>query len=662
MVEIRVGGETLDMSGGFSINVEDSNPIFNERGSQSLPATVPATSRNLRLTGFPTCPDAALSPMNGNGRCVVADGIYIRSGKINVTEASSSEGISFNIGFDNSIAYQEWAGKALADLKDLPVLAPDIDRQEDLMEILTGIYTHGDPQIEPLALFPLAVGCESVEESVSDNEKRTLDYWELLNMPTDHGLEPPNKVFRVIDGVATEVSVPNYYGVTPFIRVWKMLELVFGDLGYRIESNPFREDVELARLVVLNNSADVCCRGSVKYSELMPDVTVSEFMNALYVRFGLVYNINAEERVVSLAFIKDVIARSAAFELEPIAENPPKIIYDAPQYVKLSAQTSLDGAAVATERFEDYVKGFPLDKIMVGLEAANWEWDRGRGSWNLHNGITPIAPSGGSSAPSGGVALSDAGRLALELPGCGWYKLDCYNETKKESSSSFFMWDPAPADLDPLELSSDDEWVPLRYVDVKKDHKDPGLFSGYVPFFSAGSRHYHSYVKSSDGSADTEKGVTTPLAFVFALTGSEIAPEGTIGRTTPYSEMAAGEDLGRFISFPDGSEHTLSLLFQFKGGLFDRFWRGYDEILRHNGRTIEISARFRKQDLMAFDMFTPVTVKGVRCLVSTLSYSLPAAGYVRVDMSLIPVVTQGIYDISSEQNIPDVFNSSGSGI
>lgn len=58
---------------------------------------------------------------------------------------------------------------------------------------------------------------------------------------------------------------------------------------------------------------------------------------------------------------------------------------------------------------------------------------------------------------------------------------------------------------------------------------------------------------------------------------------------------------------------------------------------------------------MAFDMFTPVTVKGVRCLVSTLSYSLPATGDVRVDLSLIPLSTQGIYDISVEQNIPDIF-------
>ncbi len=655
MVEIRMGGETLDMPCDFSMTVEDSNPIFNERGSQSLPATLPATSRNLRLTGFPTRPDAALPPVGRNGRCVVADGIYIRSGKVNVTEASSLEGISFNVGFDNSIAYQEWADKALSTLKGLPVLEPDIDRQEDLMEILTKIYKNGDPQVEPLAVFPLAVGCESVENSISDNEKQTLNYWELLNMPTDHGLEPPNKVLRVIDGVATEVSVPNYYGVTPFVRVWKLLEIVFGDLGYRIESNPFREDVELARLVVLNNSADVCCRGSVKYAELMPDVTVSEFMNALYVRFGLVYNINAEKRVVSLAFIKDIIKRGPAFELEPMTETPPKIIYDTPQYLKLSAQTSLEGASVATERFEDYVKGFPLDKIMVGLEAANWEWDRGRGSWNLHNGISPASPSGGSSSTAGGVALSSSGRLALELPGCGWYKLDCYNESKKESSSSFFMWDPAPADMEPMELCSDDECVPLRFVDVKKDSLDTGLFSGYVPFFAAGSRHYHSYVKSSDSTAETETGVTTPLAFAFALTGSEIAPEGTVGRVTPYSEMAAGKDLGRFISFSDGSEHSLSLLFQFKGGLFDRFWRGYDEILRHNCRTIEISARFRKHALMAFDMFTPVTVKGVRCLVSTLSYSLPATGDVRVDLSLIPLSTQGIYDISVEQNIPDIF-------
>lgn len=45
MLEIRINNEPLDIPAGFSVEIEDTNPIFNERGSQSIPATVPASAK-----------------------------------------------------------------------------------------------------------------------------------------------------------------------------------------------------------------------------------------------------------------------------------------------------------------------------------------------------------------------------------------------------------------------------------------------------------------------------------------------------------------------------------------------------------------------------------------------------------------------------------------
>ena len=50
MIKILIKGEALDLPEGFSMAVEDTNPIFNDQGSQSIPATVPPTRRNNRLT------------------------------------------------------------------------------------------------------------------------------------------------------------------------------------------------------------------------------------------------------------------------------------------------------------------------------------------------------------------------------------------------------------------------------------------------------------------------------------------------------------------------------------------------------------------------------------------------------------------------------------
>lgn len=121
MIEIRINGESLDLPEGFSMQVDDSNPIFNDRGSQSLPATVPVTARNVRLLGAPFRLDAASDPNDPATMADVVCGAYLRRGTINVIGAGREEGISFNIGFDNSTAYAAWESRKLSELSGLPV-------------------------------------------------------------------------------------------------------------------------------------------------------------------------------------------------------------------------------------------------------------------------------------------------------------------------------------------------------------------------------------------------------------------------------------------------------------------------------------------------------------------------------------------------------------
>ena len=104
-MQVKTNGGTLDLPSGFSIEIEDSNPIFNERGSQSIPATVPATRRNIRLLDAPHRLDAGTDPNYPEKTAEVVDGAYIRRGTMNITEAGKTEGITFNVGFDNSTAY-----------------------------------------------------------------------------------------------------------------------------------------------------------------------------------------------------------------------------------------------------------------------------------------------------------------------------------------------------------------------------------------------------------------------------------------------------------------------------------------------------------------------------------------------------------------------------
>lgn len=679
MLEIRINNEPLDLPAGFSVELEDTNPIFNERGSQSVPATVPATPVNERLLAFPSRIDTGEDPNKPERVAVVSDGAYIRRGMVNVTTAGKAEGITFNIGFDNSTAYNRWSDKKLSELSTLPTIqGRDVGFENGvtgIIDYLSSLYTRPKPDRDPLAVFPLAVGNESIQV-----DSNTKIYWEVLNAPASGGgLRTPTNVKRVIDGQVTDVTVPEGYCISPFLRVWRLLELVFADLGVTIVSNEFRTNPEFARLVVLNNAADAVCIGALRYSDLVPDCTVSEFLNALWVRFGLTYNINFDTKRATLRFLRDIIASRAAREITGLTTGPELINYEARQYVKLSAKTSLEGAAPATERFEDFIKGLDVGGVHLGTHVSQWTFiDDGSGDGGRWDGDVrddywepddpdypdPEPPdpdypdpdddrddgrdddrgdyySSRAAAPAAKSAANTSNTfLAREFITGTWYKLDSSNRKVRESSSSFFNWDPATPDLDALDLSSDDECVPIMRVNTV-GLGTGNYFNDKCPAYLTGARHYHSYIKGSENAKDS--GESTPLAFAIAYTiGGK-----TFGRINPE-----GED-GQPLTMDDGSHPTLSLLFQFKDGLFVQFWAAYDEILRHGNRSVEVPARIDKMEFLRLDTLTPVVFRGVRCLIDTLTYQLPTGKDIQTDITLRTISTHGNYNIKQEQNVPD---------
>lgn len=673
MIEIKTEGQTLDLPSGFSIEIEDSNPIFNERGSQSVPATVPASRRNCRLLAAPHRLDTDVAPNNPERTAEVVAGGYMRRGTMNVTDAGRSEGITFNVGFDNSTIYAKWSKRKLSELSNLPTYkaadqsAPLVNLCDELLRV----YRSANPRTDDFAIFPLAVN----NESVTQNEVETT-YWEVLNtVDKSTGLRQPTKVKRVLDGEVTEVTVPEGYCISPFLRVWRVLELIFTDIGARILRNPFKEDMDLARLVVLNNAADSVCRGVIDYSDLMPDCTVEEFMNALWVRFGLVYNLNENTGTVTLELLRDIITKPAALAFDPMMTGHEIITYAAPQYVKLTAQTSIEGAAPANERFEDFVRGLDVTTVSQGDDVRSWalvgSGDSARWDHDLSMGDSWIdgdpdsdrdypdpeppepdydrdddwgtyrAPSMRAATTAGDSTVTTSGKtfLAREFVTGDWFRLDAANNSTRASSSTFFNWDPQPEGLEAMELSSDDECVPIIRV------KTTGLEAGNAidakcPGYLVGARHYHSYIVGSEDADNS--GDSTPLAFLFAYTKDR----ETIGRISPE-----GND-GKPMKLDDGSTPTLSLVFQFADGLFAKFWAGYDELLRHGNRSVTVPMRMGKAELNRLNMFDVVTLRGIRCLIDTASYSLPGGREVPVEMKLRTVQPHGRYNIREEQNVP----------
>lgn len=594
MLKIKTNKGYLDLGGDFTVQIDEKSPVMNDRGSQTVPVTVPCTGNNAKITGFAHRLDMGVKPMNEDQACTVLDGVYKRTGKINIVSAGKKEGITLNIGFDNSEAYSAWKAKKLNAIT-LPVKEYSSVNSlcAHLQQVLGGYQTD-------YAVFQIMTGNDS-----KDNQS----YPKYLNYITP--VSEGSKVYKLryqartetflVNGTPTAVTLPEGYGVTAFLYVWRVLELVFSEFGYTITENPFKTDKQLYNLVILNNAADCCVKGKLSYADLMPDCTVEDFLNALYVRFGLVYNVSSDTKTATLRLIRDIVDDVPDIDLSRSLTDEPLITYETARQMKLSAKTSFTGAAPSVERFEDYLKDQEvarLARVDVSQRVIHLNYEETTGRW---------------------------------------FKWDEDNKRLTYSSSSFFSWDRKSDSIEDNELTSDDECVPMDFA--PNDILSPQYLADYV--------HRYTYLKTSSNNddEDSEK-VETPLSFVFAFTSSQNS-KYPFGSVLPYT--SEGEE----VILKDGSKHTISLLFQYKNGLFINFWKKYDAIIRHSFNQVEANTLLPVHQLMSMDILTPVALRGQYLLFDGLSYSLPANKIVPVDLTLRTLRLIAPYNLDEEHFIKD---------
>jgi hypothetical protein len=594
MLKIKTNKGYLDLGGDFTVQIDEKSPVMNDRGSQTVPVTIPCTSNNAKIIGFAHRLDMGVKPMNEDQACTVLDGVYKRTGKINIVSAGKKEGITLNIGFDNSEAYSAWKAKKLNAIT-LPVKEYNSVNSlcVHLQQVLGGYQAD-------YAVFQIMTGNDS-----KDNQS----YPKYLNYITP--VSEGNKVYRLryqartetflVNGTPTAVTLPEGYGVTAFLYVWRVLELVFSEFGYTITENPFKTDKQLYNLVILNNAADCCVKGKLSYADLMPDCTVEDFLNALYVRFGLVYNVSSDTKTATLRLIRDIVDDVPDVDLSRSLTDEPLITYETARQMKLSAKTSFTGAAPSVERFEDYLKDQEvarLAKVDIGKRVIHLNYEETTGRW---------------------------------------FKWDEENKRLTYSSSSFFSWDRKSDNIEDNELTSDDECVPMDFA--PNDILSPQYLTDYV--------HRYTYLKTSSNNddEDSEK-AETPLSFVFAFTSSQNS-KYPFGSVLPYT--SEGEE----VVLKDGSKHTISLLFQYKNGLFINFWKKYDAIIRHSFNQVEINAQLPVHQLMSMDILAPVALRGQYMLFDGLSYSLPANKIMPVELTLKTLRLIAPYNLDEEHFIKD---------
>lgn len=528
MTKIETSRGYLDLSSQFRIDIEETNPAINDRGSQSIPVTVPCTPQNAKIFGQAHRVDMAARPLSDDDSCTISDGVYLRRGKIHLVSAGRAEGYEFNVGLDTSTAYQAWRAMRLSSL-DLPTYeaASVADLCQRMENIMNGL--EADPDF---AVFQITTNIvektetESVGIEVVTKINEYLNEMTVADPDTDAGdwtQVPQSLVWQartntiLVNGEEVQVSLPAGYGVTPFLYVWKVIELIFDAYGYTLRSNPFREDDTLRRLVILNNAADCCCTGTLHYSDLMPDCTIEDFMQALRAKFGLVYVTDSNTAEARLFFLRDLAkpVDQPDIDLTNSRIREPFISYEEPRQVRLSSNKSLEGAAPPNDRFESFLR-YSSGQIK---SVARVKSDMAQPAWIMFERCT--------------------GKI---------WKYDEVSGLQAYVGSANFDWNRESDGVATEEVSATDEMLPMDFA-----------LNGILnPLFLTGYVHRYTEIKSSDVDVSEENEATneTPLSFCLAY----IRPRNcyTFGSTLVHTPWGARIRMQGFQDIKDQSTGTVA--------------------------------------------------------------------------------------------------------
>lgn len=585
-----------DVPTDFQMEVEITSPIYTDKGSQTLASTLPATKRNLYIADYIHRVDIVNAP-GKDVMAIIADGIYRRTGKQNITSASRESGIVANFGFDESLMYEAWNNVSLKKLPNLPVYKPD-GGITALMEHLSNVMRYNESA--DYYVFPIQVKNESSGDVVYPEFVNPIERAENGNYDLKKNART-EKI--VISGTLVDVKLPAGYGLSPFIKVSKILELIFSAYGFKLVENAFATHYQLKKMVVLNNVADAIVQGQIEYKNMMPDCSVNDFLDALYCRTGAKVFVDGNTKTAKVLLIKDAISANpfANWTLLKSSDLVPN--YGAAKQLKLSAGTSFEGADVECDSFEEFLEQY--NGIITEVKGAS-------------PGYIP-----------------DDTYICYQASTGRFYKRNVITKNVSLVSSDFFPWNKKTVNVESEEVTGADECLPMAFTN-----------SLLVPQYLAGTVNLNTTLR---GAKVEEQKEDTPLCFCFAM---GLATD-EMGNSSGYyfGSSLCRDPAGNYFRDSSGNTYTYSLVFRGEDGAFNRFFKDWDAILRHSNHTLTGKFNIDRINLTKIDVGRPLLISGQRLMVESVKHSMPYRINKPATVKLRTTKLLKPYDIESEQDI-----------
>lgn len=645
-------GQPYQLSPDTTLQIERTNPFFNDYGEQSLPLDIPDTPLNRQLTGHPG--ELANAARPESGRMVdIEDGEYHVRAHRQVLNARRGGNISTSYLLEQSNLYAKIGGKQLIDIFDGQYVHDSNGTStkdmtlDDRMAFLDSLKSHQNPHYD---IFPVAMtdtggggfGYKLLNAYGCVWKHLDSDTYEFWPVPYQSGLSRlqwlngpeqitlPDGTTKARDQITffndTTLNLQRGYYMSPFIRAIYVLECVIESLGYTLQypgkNGIGTPDPVMTRMVLVNNTIDACVHGTeqetpagqaaptsgILISDLVPDCTCSDILDIFRYKFNQEFLIDDITHIVTMRHFSTMLD-SAPVDLTPYIVGRPQIEYSESQrrivLVPVAAQSGDTAVEIAT--------------ALVKYPAA--VFDPVRGGWTVtgHRGIQPVTE--------------------YVIDGNAGYNIDDHT-----------------AHLESDEHKSPDRIPSMAALtDSGALHGQPTPYNIWTFPYIGDERALHSDLidRSADDSPALEERPKLDIMLLLPYDDYKNYPRGTL---TDY-------DYYRFYS--DGVTRSAgiggALCYHGSDGLYERYWRNRDYLTRNALNKLRASLLLPASLKMALSPVSRILLHGTSLLIDTLTIALGTSNAIESTLLTAAPQTDGPDSEPSQAPLPNDSIYTGSG-
>ncbi|GEM_PF-3068741 len=645
MLQIKhSSGASFDLFPDTKLSIEETSVFFGKDGAFSLPLDLPNTDNNLSLLGFPYRIDRK-SKFITDLNVQISAGTWLRSARMEVQSARRDDKITVELYFSESKFYRQIDNKVLADVfKNVREEGVGSSLLEKVNYLWLKLNNVAGGAAADYHVFPVLV--QKNDKKVTASGGFTLEAaWSefiILNrqgVPRKDGTE--GSISTNAGGVqyyglgtmrfdnprlweANTFNYPMGYGHTPFLKFSYVIHRLFQFFGYNLQQSIFDTDAAFKKLVLLNNTADAIVNGYIDYSQLVPDVSVSDFLSFVENSFGCEFVFDDIHKSVTPVFWKDILLSSSVLSLNNKVEDYPLVNLSRSKSLRLTFEHSLP--ELVPLEFNTYgeviakygnIKGEFDDLLLFKQEAA---------LGNL-NGLYLIKDIGMlyvcfryEHDPLNNPGVYDYVTLPVEKDTLDFGSSSFENE---ERNMNFFMPAmlriPMRGETLPVVKATFDkglipleQWTEQAYNDYFGT--DPGIIAN-MPYINS-IRHLNSIVVDTVKEGDVEK---TKQSKEEDRTDCPIIPCFYTGIKDKVIH---------------GSVYSSGLFSISALSLYNAFWQKYNDALKSSFHTVEGRAFLSESEIknIAFDKACSLDSQNV--MIESIQYEVSNTGLEVVNLKL----------------------------